>query len=333
MNYQKLFEPGNIQKFAATTAGVEPAGGDRRDGSVYVYTDEIILAVNVALATRRPLLIGGPSGTGKSTLAQNVARTQGWRYYEEVVTSRTQARDLLWSFDTLRRLNDAQTLKREDLRPASEYVRPGVLWWAFDPQSARSRSDQPEVGSGTLLEDPGLRFLAGPAASTPPVGAVVLVDEIDKADPDVPNNLLVPLGSMEFEVMEAGARPFRVRSRAQLHQGPLVIITTNNERELPAAFLRRCIILKLEPPTRERLIQIAVAQLGEAHRGLAGAVADRLLRNAAEVASEPPSTAEYLDALRTCRDLHVVPDDASTVWNHVRRLTLHKDRSAVQAAQ
>ena len=331
MNYQKLFQPGNIQKFAPTTAGVEPAGGDRRDGSVYVYTDEIILAVNVALATRRPLLIGGPSGTGKSTLAQNVARTQGWRYYEEVVTSRTQARDLLWSFDTLRRLNDAQTLKREDLRPASEYVRPGVLWWAFDPQSARSRSDQPEAGLGTLLDDPGLRFLENRAAA-PPLGAVVLVDEIDKADPDVPNNLLVPLGSLEFEVMEAGARPFRVKSRAQLHQGPLVIITTNNERELPAAFLRRCIILKLEPPTRERLIEIAVAQLGEAHRGLAEAVADRLLQNAAEVASEPPSTAEYLDALRTCRDLQVVPDNASAVWNHVRRLTLHKDRSAVQAA-
>lgn len=331
MNYTKLFNPNRVQKFARTTAGAAATAGDARDGSAYVYADEIVLAVNVALATRRPLLLGGPSGTGKSTLAQNVARTLGWRYYEEVITSRTQARDLLWTFDTLRRLNDAQTLRREDLKPAAEYVRPGVLWWAFHPASAAARSDPPTPGT-SLLPDPGVRFLEGPARTQPPAGAVVLVDEIDKADPDVPNNLLVPLGSFEFDVIEAGMKPLSVKSLAAPQEGPLVLITTNNERELPAAFLRRCLILKLEPPKAERLIEIAVAQLGEDQRALAEAVAARLVHPEATEVSEPPSTAEYLDALRTCRDLKVKPADDDELWNQVRRLTLHKDRSAVQAA-
>src|SRR5262245_58356001 len=111
MNYKKRFDPDK----AAVPVAAAPAstGGDRRDGTIYVYRPEIVLAVNVALATGRPLLLRGPTGSGKSSLARHVSRVLGWRYYEEVVTSRTQARDLLWKFDTLRRLNDSQMSDRE----------------------------------------------------------------------------------------------------------------------------------------------------------------------------------------------------------------------------
>src|SRR5689334_2156221 len=125
---------------------VEPArpGGDRRDGLGYVYHDpKIALAVNVALATFRPLLIFGPSGSGKSSLAPSVARILRRRYYEQVITSRTQARDLLWQFDTLRRLSDAEAgrLDPDDRskEQVARYITPGVLWWALDPASARLR--------------------------------------------------------------------------------------------------------------------------------------------------------------------------------------------------
>ncbi|HVR40851.1 MAG TPA: AAA family ATPase, partial [Thermoanaerobaculia bacterium] len=85
----------------------DTAIGDRRDGEVYVYTDEIKLALDVAIATGRPLLVGGPTGCGKSSLARHAAKTRGWRYYEKTITSLTQARDLLWEVDHLRRLQDA----------------------------------------------------------------------------------------------------------------------------------------------------------------------------------------------------------------------------------
>src|SRR5262249_30183516 len=108
--------------------------GDQIDEAPYVYDEPIILAVHVALATGRPLLIAGEPGTGKSSLARDVARRLNWRFYSKTISSRTQARDLLWSFDTIRRLSDAQV--RKGVKHPSAYVEPGVLWWAFDRDSA-----------------------------------------------------------------------------------------------------------------------------------------------------------------------------------------------------
>jgi len=102
MGYRRIFSAPMVQVLPRAP-GDQGVRVDRRDGSVYVYTKEIVLAVNVAIATGRPLLIHGPTGSGKSSLAHNVARTMDWRYYEQVITTRTQARDLLWTFDTVRR--------------------------------------------------------------------------------------------------------------------------------------------------------------------------------------------------------------------------------------
>src|SRR6476661_3688380 len=113
---------------------------DRRDGAVYVYDPRLKLAVDVALATGRPLLIEGEPGSGKSSLAAFAARNMDWRYYEHVVSSRTRASDLLWRFDTVRRLADAQARAGGGAELNDyNYIEPGVLWWAFDRESATRR--------------------------------------------------------------------------------------------------------------------------------------------------------------------------------------------------
>lgn len=288
---------------------VERSRRDRRDGAVYVWSPDLELAVNIALATERPLLVRGPSGTGKSSLAASLARAQQWRYYEEVVSSTTEARHFLWKFETLKRLSDSQA---GGAKEPIHYVEPGVLWWAFDPDSARRRGvDDPAV---PLLEDPN-RFPA-----TPGMRAVVLIDEIDKADPDVPNNLLVPLGSLEFTATDANNAPVKASVP------PVVVITTNDERELPGAFLRRCVVIKIEPPDRKALRQIAAAHFGSDADGLYGKVADAMDVIAAAKkarALPPPSTAEFLDAIGTCRDLKVTPGSHPT-WEAIERAVFYK---------
>src|SRR5262245_23264223 len=116
--------------------------GDRRDGRVYVYDPEVRAAVRVAVASERPLLLRGPAGSGKSSLAPFVARVLQRRFYWATVTARTEARDLMWQFDALKRLNDAQIQADEERRRVTQlqsYIEPGVLWWAFNPATARRR--------------------------------------------------------------------------------------------------------------------------------------------------------------------------------------------------
>ncbi|HYK05881.1 MAG TPA: MoxR family ATPase [Thermoanaerobaculia bacterium] len=291
------------------TTLVERSRRDRRDGAVYVWNPDLELAVNIALATERPLLVRGPSGTGKSSLAASLARAKRWRYYEEVVSSTTEARHFLWKFETLKRLSDSQA---GGAKTPVHYVEPGVLWWAFDPDSARRRGM--DAGALPTLDDPN-RFPAGPDAR-----AVVLIDEIDKADPDVPNNLLVPLGSLEFKVTDADD------AVVKSSMPPVVVITTNDERELPGAFLRRCVVIKLDPPGREALLGIAAAHFGADADGLYGKVADAMDAVAAAKkarALPPPSTAEFLDAIGTCRDLNVTPGDHPT-WTAIERAVFSK---------
>lgn len=308
LKYRKTFDPPRMVELSSTES---TQAGDQRRRVAYVYGDEkIVLAVNVALATRRPLLVRGPSGTGKSSLARSVADILGRRFYEYVVTSRTQARELLWQVDLLRRLHDAQAAKgelAEDYRP---YVIPGVLWWAFDEASAREQRSRSAPGRPLDELDPN--------QGQPAQRAVVLIDEIDKADPDTPNNLLVPLGSLQFQVEETGQLVTTASERA-----PLLIITTNDERELPLAFLRRCVELKLGFPDREWLLDIGEVQLPQSDKKLRTAVADALLP---EGSAPTVSAAEYVDALRGCLELEISAGTAafeqllaSTIWKHGRK--------------
>lgn len=283
---------------------------DRRDGLAYVMSPKLELAVDIAYATGRPLLLRGDPGSGKSSLAAHIAREKDARYYEHVVTSRTQAQDLLWTFDTVRRLADAQLgrpIKDHD------YVEPGVLWWAFARRSAARHATDTETNSVRL-----------------PTHSVVLVDEIDKADPDVPNGLLIPLGSNQFKVTETA-------DEVRLEEGShLVVVTTNEERELPQAFLRRCVVVWLEHPNADGLVTIARKHL-DTYEGGMTADDEELARELAESvvelrkemereASRPPSTAEFLDALRACRELGITT--SSPQWRELRDMALVKQQSS-----
>jgi MoxR-like ATPase len=300
---------------------------DRRDGLIYVMPEDVKLAIEVALVTGRPLLLRGEPGSGKSSLASFVARQREWRYYEEVVTTRTQPRDLLWSYDSVRRLADAQAGRLGGQHDDFRYVEPGVLWWALAPKSARRRG-RPEGRPGYKrpVNVPAMDPRADSNASRELKPAVVLVDEIDKADPDVPNGLLVPLGSNEFVVSETGT----VIRRESHGSDPslLVVITTNEERELPQAFLRRCVVVWLPEPDEDRLVAIAREHAGRQSRAgekLAREVARELLkvRDEAKVRNiRAPSIAEFLDALWACQNLGIRVGDSR--WERLRGLALLK---------
>jgi MoxR-like ATPase len=310
---------------------------DRRDGAVYVLDDQLRLAVDVALATGRPLLLRGEPGSGKSSLAAFLARNLGWRYYEHVVSSRTTAQDLLWSFDSMRRLADASAPGRAsgpDGLDDAGYTEPGVMWWALDRKSALRRGRAQGPGAGEHGDDVAAEPFGTLNADRDPEHAVVLIDEIDKADPDVPNGLLVPLGSTEFVVTPIRFLVRQPPSRDGLPHH-LIVITTNEERELPPAFLRRCIVHTLPVPERETLLDIARRHLALGDPGdppsqddLLEKLADKFFALRAEAqqrGERPPSTAEYLDAVRVCRRLRVKVGDET--WRRVEPLVLLKNQN------
>ena len=277
----------------------------RSDGSGYVpyiYSDDIVLAVNAALATRRPLLLRGVPGCGKSTLARDVALALDREFDEKVITSRTTATDLLWEFDAVARLSDAGADPKR-AADKSQYVHRGLLWRAFAPEPKRVR------------------------------GTVVLIDEIDKADPDVPNDLLVPLGEDRFLVTDLTSLQPIERQR-----DVLVIITTNGERDLPPAFLRRCVVLTLEDPSNNpsSLRRIAQAHLTAMYRGkpmppppLDINLLDEIVKRGEQLMKDlpggarRPGTAEILDAFKACLELRI--DSASPAWQTLTRVLLYKE--------
>jgi MoxR-like ATPase len=270
-------------------------GGDRPQGSPYDYTEEIIFAVNAALAARRPLLVAGPAGTGKTSLAANIAAQQGWLYFSKVITGTTQWRDLLWTFDAVRRLSDATMhvapprSQDPDPLPAHRYMTRGAMWEAFEAGQQGKR-------------------------------AVVLIDEIDKADPEVPNGLLEVLASGRFTFEETG-EPITAGDGPP----PMVVITTNDEREISRPFRRRCVTLTLEAPDAGRLVDIARSWgLADANDGLARTLANEVeqLSSGGDGSQHSPNAAEYLDALRTCIKLGITIPGAE--WEAVKKAILLK---------
>ncbi|MCG6862005.1 MAG: MoxR family ATPase [Chromatiaceae bacterium] len=327
-----LFKPG-ASHWRITDEQARASFGELGDGKVYVHDPKTVFAVQVAQKTGRPLLLQGPAGSGKSSLAPFVANELGCRFYSYAVNARTQARDLMWDFDALGRLNDANIAAsveaaRVKVVNLHNYLTPGVLWWAFDAKNAGLRGATDAAG---LQIEP----CRDPATIDPndpdklieyrQPGAVVLIDEIDKADPDVPNNLLEAFGSRRFTVAETGTRVVEQRPY------PLIFITTNKERELPNAFLRRCIVLELRHKTPEELVRIAKAQLEGTGSAAYLPVAQKIaqLREEAQARDlREPSTAEYLDALVACNELGVSPngetEDERERWRHLVDIGMRK---------
>lgn len=329
LDYRKtFFDPSSLSGF------VRVPGAEREDWAYdagpgldgaqrhFVFAEEAVLALNVALATGRPLLVSGEPGSGKTSLARFAARALGRVFYRETITSRTQATDLLSSFDALQRLSDAQV--KDALRPHQAYVLPGRLWWALNPRTAALR------GLGELpglkpIPDPGI----APANAVGSSKAALLLDEIDKADPDVPNDLLESLDERSFTVAETGERITPGRKDV------LIVLTTNAERELPPAFLRRCVTVELPKPSKSWLIDIAKRRFGAGTAAFQDTLYERLaeevmaLRTAAlEQGRRPPSTSEYVDAVATCRDLL----DEGWIQNDAKALNRLLDAVLVKGA-
>ncbi len=310
MNYNKTFDPKN---YSLLEGSEENAWGyDRRDGAVYIFDEKIVLAVNIAIVTDRPLLVLGPPGSGKSSLAAFVARSLKWNYYENVITSKTSAQDLLWKFDAVRRLRDAN-LRREEVDDVENYIEPGCFWWAFDSESAtqygRARKflETGEINPHWVIRDLN-------------EASVVLIDEIDKADPDMPNDLLVILGSRKFNVADTD------RSSVEAKKKNLIVITSNETRALPKAFVRRCVIFQLSAPDKDDLVKIAAAHFpsetekyGKMFENIAGIIMDYRNNDSQYI----PSTAEFLDAVRACIELGVDPN-SSDEWKFLSSTVLSK---------
>jgi len=223
----------------------------------YVATDDLKLAVNAALALKRPLLIKGEPGTGKTMLAEEVSEALGLPLLQWHIKSTTKAQQGLYEYDAVSRLRDSQ-LGDERVKDIHNYIVKGVLWQAFE-------ADQP---------------------------VALLIDEIDKADIEFPNDLLREIDRMEFYVYET-------RELIKAKHRPLVIITSNNEKDLPDAFLRRCFFHYIRFPDAEVMKQIVDVHFP----GLKKELLSAALKQFYEVRNLPglkkkPSTSELIDWLK-----------------------------------
>ncbi len=223
----------------------------------YVATDDLTIAVNAAVTLERPLLVKGEPGTGKTELALQVSSALGLRMIEWNIKSTTRAQQGLYEYDAVSRLRDSQ-LGEERVHDVKNYIRKGKLWEAF------------EAGEKVVL----------------------LIDEIDKADIEFPNDLLQELDKMEFFVYETG-------ETIKAKQRPIVIITSNNEKELPDAFLRRCFFHYIRFPEMETLKKIVEVH----HPGIKQDLLTTALTQFYEIRDQQglkkkPSTSEVIDWLK-----------------------------------
>jgi len=329
------------------------ATGDMPE-AVHQFEPRQIRAINAALAARRPLLVRGEPGIGKSQLARAAAKGLGRAFVPHTVDARTESRDLLWHFDAVARLAEAQLLgalgraadcASPDPAPSSaeqgdqpaalnlrdrlaiaRFLHPRALWWAFDWNGALNRA-----------KDIGISAPPQPDSGDPANGCLVLIDEIDKAEADVPNGLLEALGAGSFHP-QGCAEPVKATGIA-----PLVVITTNEERALPDAFVRRCLVLHLRLPSDPRKLAERLLERGRAHfRRRKPPVSEKVLQRAAELliadretARENhwlplPGQAEYLDLIRAVSTRERTAKAQEALMEKVAEFVLKKHPDAFQ---
>ena len=234
----------------------------------YVATDDLTIAVNAAVTLERPLLVKGEPGTGKTELAKQVSRSLGLRLIEWNIKSTTRAQQGLYEYDAVSRLRDSQ-LGEDKVHDVANYIKKGKLWEAFEADEK----------------------------------VVLLIDEIDKADIEFPNDLLQELDQMEFFVYETG-------ETIQARHRPVVIITSNNEKELPDAFLRRCFFHYIQFPDMETMKAIVAVH----HPDIKQALLTTALTQFFEIRDQQglkkkPSTSEVLDWLKLLLAEDMSPED------------------------
>jgi len=321
---------------------LEPQGSWPK--SVHRFDTRSSNALNAALAAQRPLLVRGNPGTGKSQLARAAAQYLNRLFVTEVVHARAESQDLQYHFDAVGRLGEAQALgaacrtgeeRGEEIRECLEpkrFLAPGALWWVFNWETAWKQS------AFTRFKH---RRPEKPAGWEPAKGSVLLIDEIDKADADLPNGLLETLGNGGFTV------PYidnPVCMQQKVIPPPLVVITTNEERELPDAFLRRCLVLHLylpdeDPAYREKPEEVKQEALAEyvqkrgrdhfpnLEKEVLAEAASQLWqdRNAARRQGiTPPGMAEYIDLLRAVQELGSNLDERLKLLGEIKEFILKK---------
>ena len=236
--------------------------------NTYIAADDLAIAVNAAVTLERPLLVKGEPGTGKTELARQVAASLNMKIIEWNIKSTTRAQQGLYEYDAVSRLRDSQ-LGSERVHDVAHYIKKGKLWQAFSSEEK----------------------------------IVLLIDEIDKADIEFPNDLLQELDRMSFHVYETG-------TTVEAKNRPVVIITSNNEKELPDAFLRRCFFHYISFPEPEILRKIIDVH----HPKLKSQVLETALSQFFEIRDTPglkkkPSTSEVLDWLKLILAEDLKPED------------------------
>jgi MoxR-like ATPase len=292
-------------------------------------------AIALAVACGRPLLVRGLPGTGKSDLARAAAEYLDRAFVYEVVTARTEPQDLLWRFDAIARLADAQVQsarrKAMQANPGNprHYVSPGAMWWAINWRSAEMQLGQ-YCKTAAQCPDKELKIAGGIVLQRQRAddnGCVLLLDEIDKADAELPNSLLEVLGNTGFRLPWGGNNEIKADGNK-----PLIIVTTNEDRELPPAFVRRCLVINIEADAD---FDAWIKDRARVHFRIPGKKDDprpvltpKVLDEAAKLLSEDrnttlgdspkPGLAEYLDLLRGLHRL--APDDETRQLQWLERV-------------
>jgi MoxR-like ATPase len=244
----------------------------------YVATDDLRMAVNAAVALKRPLLIKGEPGTGKTMLAEEVAAGLGMRLIQWHIKSTTKAQQGLYEYDAVSRLRDSQ-LGDDRVHDIANYIKKGKLWEAFEADEQ----------------------------------VVLLIDEIDKADIEFPNDLLVEIDRMEFFVYETG-------ETIKAKQRPVIIITSNNEKELPDAFLRRCFFHFINFPDRDTMRQIVDVHYPNIKQSLVNEALE-VFFDVREIPGlkKKPSTSELIDWLKLLM-ADDIPDEILKDRDHTKAI-------------